>query len=694
MSWDRYELGQKNIFYNEDIPPFSIVLPPHVARVRRSMLDFSCPLLGHKDLFEPISSDGQFKRPSDGSELDPTLKAANNAMSKAKSIVNGGYLEKKWESLFETYFFEPLSESLSVSEDDPRRVSRCKYYYDGVKRETNELWDLFKGNSTPGLGAFESLKCPKPDQAFYLPMYRSHSKAGIPTVVDPEARQWNRHQEASIMKPFSWSTLATLHEFGLQPTPFRIFQKPPMEANLKCYPWLIVEHKKEEEPEGRSGRVVCCQAANAAACAVRLVQDAAQYAVELPDHGHIPPIPAVTTIGPRVTVWLMYFAEKFDAPCSHRDRQEVTTKQRNKGYIMRAIWNGDMTKVTDVVRFQIILENTHTWAVRAFKPLISSYIEQWGYVHCRSDSDGEVAQEVMLRRQKNIEQRQAVLPIVQALLKDHAKMELDDTAHQKVTPLLLGLLMHHICSSERDFLSHEVDRVVKEKLAGLNLTQEMPITSHLQDNATQVSVESELEQTSPITQEPLNDNDDPNDSDYRPPWTTSAHGNPDKEPTAVEASDTEASVAQSSDHEYSNPTLLWHAEAFMATPQSRSSREGRLGFHSRDSAPLSGSTVTGSAETTPTPNMSRGRISSSSPCHSSSSPRLSQVDEAPSGSPVFSGKPVPEQRTWPPGRQFGQAESPGSSSTQRNPTEKSVSDFKTRLSYSVVADSQDSSDAF
>lgn len=215
----------------------------------------------------------------------------------------------------------------------PGYSSSCYTVTDSNTRETNELWDLFKTNNTPGTGSFESLKCPKPDQAFYLPMYHSELQIGIPTVVDREARQWNRHQETSIMEPFSWSTLKKLHEFGLQPTPFRIFQKPPMEANLKCYPWLIVEHKKEEEKEGRSGRVVCCQAANAAACAIRLVQDSAQYAVELPDHGHIPPIPVVTTIGPRVSVWLMYFAKNFDAPCSRRDTQEVMTKRRDKGYV-------------------------------------------------------------------------------------------------------------------------------------------------------------------------------------------------------------------------------------------------------------------------------------------------------------------------------------------------------------------------
>lgn len=121
MSWDRYELGQKNIFYDEEIQLFGTVLPTHVGRVRRCILDFSCPVRGHKDLFDAVSSDGQIKRPSDGSDIDPALKAASNALNKATSIVNGGYLEKKWENFFETHFFEPLSDSTSVSKDDSRR---------------------------------------------------------------------------------------------------------------------------------------------------------------------------------------------------------------------------------------------------------------------------------------------------------------------------------------------------------------------------------------------------------------------------------------------------------------------------------------------------------------------------------------------------------------------------------------------
>ncbi|KAJ4321129.1 hypothetical protein N0V84_005481 [Fusarium piperis] len=392
MCWDRYELGQKNIFYDEEIRLFpTTLLPPHVKRVQRSILDFSCAIRGHNEWFDAPFDEGQIKRPNVGSDVDPALKAASIAVNKAKSIVNGGYLEKKWEQYFETHFFEPLSDGFSVSKDDSRRVSRCNYYYDGMKR---------------------------------------------------------------------------------------------------------------------------------------LVQDSAQHAVALPDHAHIPPIPVVTTIGPRVRVWLMYFAEKFDAPCSHRDTQEVMAKMRNKGYIMRAIWNGDMTKVGDIVRFQIILENTHTWAMRVFKPLISLYIEQWSHVHCRPDVDRKTAQslssEAKLRNQKNIEQRRKVIPMVQALLEDQATIELDNRAHQKVTPLLLGLLMHQICSSEREFLRSEVDRVVAEKLEALDLTQEL---------ASQASVEDEPEDTSSATQEPPPDNDDPNDSDYRQSQTVPAFGVTDQNAT-------------------------------------------------------------------------------------------------------------------------------------------------------------------
>lgn len=188
---------------------------------------------------------------------------------------------------------------------------------------------MFSKDHANGLGSFESVKRPKPDHAFFLPIYHSADNAGIPAISDPEARQWSQVQGPLGIEPFSWSTLKKLNEFGLQPTPRRIFNQQPREADLKCYPWFIVEHKKENE----SKKDVSCQAANATACAISLVQHSAQYAVKLLHEAHVPPIPAMTTIGPLVTIWLMYYAKGFDAPCSRRSTNEVTTKRRKEGHV-------------------------------------------------------------------------------------------------------------------------------------------------------------------------------------------------------------------------------------------------------------------------------------------------------------------------------------------------------------------------
>jgi hypothetical protein len=207
----------------------------------------------------------------------------------------------------------------------------------GSSRETNRRWDLFKKDEKAGIAPFKILSSPQPDHAFFLPIYHNRHPAGIPTVVDPNARQWNRAQETSAMEPFTWSTLKRLHGFGLEPAPSHVFEKPPLEANLKCYPWLVVEYKKETQ-DNSPVRDVCCQAANAAACAISLIRHTAQYAVKLSKHAHIPPIPVITTIGPSAKVWIMYYATDFDAPCCHRETTEEIVKRRKEGHVSLSIY--------------------------------------------------------------------------------------------------------------------------------------------------------------------------------------------------------------------------------------------------------------------------------------------------------------------------------------------------------------------
>ncbi|TVY68324.1 hypothetical protein Focb16_v002981 [Fusarium oxysporum f. sp. cubense] len=665
MTWDRYELGQKNIFYDEKRPLIPVnVFPPHVERVRRLITDLSCVVNGEGLVNKNgLISDDKLKPLLYGPDPDPSLVAAQKTLSKAHSLVNGGYKEPKWQTFFDADFFQRLDGSLSSSKDDTRRVSYNKYYYDAITRETDVLWDLFQKDKEAGIGPFESLSCPKPDQAFFLPIYHDRHPAGIPTVVDPNARQWNRTQEISATEPFTWSTLQKLHEFGLQPAPSRLFEKPPLEANLKCYPWLVVEHKREEQPV----RDVCCQAANAAACAIGLIRHTAQYAVKLPKHAHIPPIPVITTIGPSVTIWIMYYATDFDAPSGHRETTEVTVKRRKEGCIMRVIWNGEMTKLADVVMFQMILDNAHTWATRAFKPLMSSYIEQWQHVFDESTVSLTSGHSPFFlskkRREKTVEQRRAILPIVQGLLDDRASLELDDMANTKVTPLFLGLLMHQICSSEKEFITSEVDRVVSQKLEGLSmkgLAAGKRYSSRGGENARSQSHSDSYSnyqesifgsrQTSQYLQ---HDNDDPNDSDYRPSQDSSASVQTTSF-LALEPPHSNTTDVFPSDYKFSFHSLT-RGISKGSEVQPSASKADRL-FNSPDedgrgTPPISGGQVTPKPIHSPLLSII---ISGGSGSLAGNVSREISKGTTPSGPPIFTGRSPPERRGLSPGRQFDQ----------------------------------------
>ena len=135
---------------------------------------------------------------------------------------------------------------------------------------------------------------------------------------------------------------------------------------------------------------------------------------------------------------------------------------------MSAIWEGDMTKLEDIINFQLILDNTHTWAMREYKPLISTYINQWIHIHCRSGIDSANA---ALTQQLELTDRcQQVIPMVQSVLENHSSIELDYSKHSMMTPLLLSMLVKEIISSERLTLIQNLETMIliqeeKEKKA-------------------------------------------------------------------------------------------------------------------------------------------------------------------------------------------------------------------------------------
>jgi hypothetical protein len=139
----------------------------------------------------------------------------------------------------------------------------------------------------------------------------------MPHVPESASRQWHQNSIPSIVEPFSWSLFQELFEHGLRPTPFGVLgqktkkPKEPSTQDLKCYPWLIVEFKIEDDSLMEE---VCCQGANASACAVNLNLIAAKYATKQAQDEQVPPIPVITTAGTKVKVWIMYFSKGFEAP--------------------------------------------------------------------------------------------------------------------------------------------------------------------------------------------------------------------------------------------------------------------------------------------------------------------------------------------------------------------------------------------
>ncbi|KAH7217143.1 hypothetical protein BKA60DRAFT_61723 [Fusarium oxysporum] len=188
MPWSRYDLGQTNIFYDEAKPPLpSFVLPPHVEDVRRCLTDFSCLFNEKDESFHTISKDIE-EGMEQGLNPDSIRKAAERIQHEVLSKVGGGYVENVWQEIFRKRFFDQLTDSLSLSKEDSRRVSRSIYYYDQVARSSDENWTLFESGKEATTSRLRPVKCPKPDQAFFLPIYHHRNNSGLPKVADPKAR--------------------------------------------------------------------------------------------------------------------------------------------------------------------------------------------------------------------------------------------------------------------------------------------------------------------------------------------------------------------------------------------------------------------------------------------------------------------------------------------------------------------------
>lgn len=149
-------------------------------------------------------------------------------------------------------------------------------------------------------------------------------------------------------------------------------KKPLRTPDLICFPWAVVEFKRQNEHEVRC----YCQAANASVAALELQADmfCKVFGDEFPKVG---PVVSFTCVGPIVKVWLTYFLE----PDSRGVRARVSipniSNHRSTDHSLQqmvCIWSTSVRLTWGVAALRAIIMNMHTWASRLLKPKLQSAI--------------------------------------------------------------------------------------------------------------------------------------------------------------------------------------------------------------------------------------------------------------------------------------------------------------------------------
>jgi hypothetical protein len=167
--------------------------------------------------------------------------------------------------------------------------------YDNSSEST--LWNEFERLLRP-LEYVNKRTQPKPDLTYAFPVQGSDSPKGL-------ARD-------ELFRTLSFEVLSGLMSHGVSCVPttgLRKWTKDSEKTTLRgldrsCFPWAIVEMKRDAATSDESLERCCCQAANAAAAALELQ---AQLFDKLGEASpELPPVVAFTCIGPIVKVWLAY----------------------------------------------------------------------------------------------------------------------------------------------------------------------------------------------------------------------------------------------------------------------------------------------------------------------------------------------------------------------------------------------------
>lgn len=131
-----------------------------------------------------------------------------------------------------------------------------------------------------------------------------------------------------------------------------------------------------------------------------------------------------------------------------------------------------MTNLEDIFAFQMALENIYTWAIRVFKPLVASYINQWVTVHLQQSEPAALPHVL-----KQVENYRTVVPMVNSLLREYQTLGFESRGNADgVDPLHFGLVLNQLIGSNHKNLLEEIGRIMTEKLQLLVGSPGLPLT--------------------------------------------------------------------------------------------------------------------------------------------------------------------------------------------------------------------------
>lgn len=235
---------------------------------------------------------------------------------------------------------------------------------------------------------------PKPDFTYAFPIIDTTKKENLSYLCD------------SRVESFSLKVLGELrikNKVHLKSAPTTTLHKlargeyvSPRATDLICFPWAIVEVKKNKEnlmsgaeyikqnrrfaSQNRASEEFCyCQAANASAAALTLRENLTAVAKDPSELRDALVIFSFTCVGPTVKLWVTYrrklvslqiFTE-IHSISNHNKRKNNNQKEP---IFMVCIWATSLELTWGVIALRMVIKNMHVWVNEYVKPEISRWI--------------------------------------------------------------------------------------------------------------------------------------------------------------------------------------------------------------------------------------------------------------------------------------------------------------------------------